>query len=1099
MLHFIIGKAGCGKTHEIYQIIENLSSGKNAILLVPEQASFENERRMLSLPVDKRCEVLSFTRLCDRVFKTYGGIAGTPLTPQEKMLLMARSVEEVKDQLFLYRKQLKNPDFYTHVLAIVAECNFNGITPAALEMASHRVPGKGLQQKLKEIALISGVYNRLVEESYIDPDHQLEKAYGLLQDKDFWQGKTVFIDAFKDFTYPQKQLISQIISQADDVYLSLCADGEHSRGEFELFENTKDILAQCKRMAKEQGVSFETHCILTRNKRAKNPALKDMEAVLAGEDLTFEEDANEITICSCRDQYDQADYIARTVAKLVREEGYRYRDIMIIARDPAHYQGALEGAFASYEIPCFSDHAIPFKNQPLAAFCQKSMELVTKGMDTSLILSLLKTGLTPLSVEEVALLENYTFTWGTTGAQWLKEFNRHPDGAKEPSPAMTARLNNLRLQMVSPLLSLKDACKKGNTCKTYATALYEYLHSLQVFDRLQTLGDVLSQTQDAFAAGNLLRSPTLLVSLLDQMVRALGDTPLSLNDFTRYLGLTIQNAGMGTIPQGIDQVMMGDAAHTRPAQPKVVFLLNTNQGVFPGIPASGGLLTDYERAQLNQFDIPLSDHGQFDTVEESFLFYQAACSAKEKVFFTYLTENGGNLCTPLILLKDHFPHCVQTSTQEDSPLLQAVTPGTALELLAKRYSLKDAMTGSLYAYFEQHHPHLLDLCRRQTALPQCSLTPETANNLFGEDIYLSPSGVEVYHKCRFNYFCQYGLRVSPRQPIGLDVLSRGTLVHYVLEHIIRNNKETGLHALSPEEQAEQIHTLLYKFVEQEMGGTGDKSPTFLFQLKRVEALLRSLVAHMAKEMENSLFQTVACEYKIRNNDGDMPPVCFPLKNGGKLYITGVVDRIDTYEQNGITYIRIVDYKTGTKDFVLEDIYYGIGLQMLIYLFALEKDGVNLGELRQPAGILYMPAKRKSVEEGESSEKELMNSLKMKGLILNQDHVLHAMDPHKQGLYVPLTYLKDGGLSTRSSVASLEFFGKTRKHLEELLTQMGNALQDGDITCQPLDPSSSQASACDYCNYKGACPLGAEGVHDKVPKLSDEDKKALLKGGEYHGI
>ncbi|MBR3844825.1 MAG: hypothetical protein IKM39_04890, partial [Clostridia bacterium] len=682
MLHFIIGKSGCGKTHEIYKLIEHACLGDRGILLVPEQASFENERRMLSLPVQNRCEVLSFTRLCDRVLKTYGGIAGTPLTGEEKLLLMARSTEETKDQLHLYRKQIKNPDFYTHLLAIVAECNFKGISPSQLEMASHRVPGKELQQKLKEIALITGVYNRLVEDSYIDPDHQLEKVYETLCEHDFWQGKTLFVDGFKDFTHPQKRLIAQMIGGAKDVYLSLCADGEWLHQDFEVFENTKGVLAQCKRMAQQQGVPYKIHCILTKNQRARTPALEALEAFLAGEDIYYEDLADEITICSCRDQYDQGDYIARTIARLTREEGYHYRDIMVIARDPAHYEGALEGAFDTYQIPYFSDRAVPFKTQPLAAFCEKSMELIANGMDTPFILSLLKTGLTPLTLEEVSLLENYTFTWGIRGSQWLKEFRRHPDGAKEPSPAMTARLNTLRRQVIAPLLSLKDACKKGKTCKDYAAALYEYLHTMQVFEGVKRLGQALTENGKPFDASNLLGSPSLLISLLDQMVRALGDTPLSLSDFNRHLQLMIQNAGMGTIPQGIDQVILGDAAHTRPAQPKVVFLLNTNQGVFPGIPASGGLLTDHDRAQLNQLEIPFSDHGRFDAVEESFLFYHAACSGKERVFFSYLSADGGTLCTPLTLLAENFPGCVQTNSQADSPLVQAVTPGTALEVLA---------------------------------------------------------------------------------------------------------------------------------------------------------------------------------------------------------------------------------------------------------------------------------------------------------------------------------------------------------------------------------------------------------------------------------
>ena len=1097
MLHFIIGKAGCGKTHEIYQILENFALGNNAMLLVPEQASFETERKMLSLPPEKRCEVFSFTRLCHRIFQTYGGVAGTQLTPEEKVLLMARSVEEAGEHLQLYRRQAKRLEFYKHLLSLVSECHFKGITPAMLEMASLRVASKGLSEKLKEIALISGIYHRLVEEQYNDPDLQLAKAKELLEGKSFWQGKTVFIDDFSNFIFPQKQLIFQMIQNADQVYITLCADNVTAADQFEVFANVKDLLQELKNKAEEMGVGIEYHPILTQNRRAASPALQAMETVLAGEDYTYSDPCNDIMICGCTDQYDQADSIACSIAQMVQKGEFRYRDITVLARTQEQLL-PLQFSLSRYGVPFFADRGLPFSTGPLATFCKGSLKILEKGWDTPTLISLLKTGLTPMAPEDISTLENYAFTWSTKGREWLAEFTHHPHSAKQPTPALTAHLNHLRLQVVSPLLNLKDACQKATTCKQYATAFYAYLQATEVLQGVQTLGERFLEGEDAFLGDDLVRSPALMISILDRMVRALSNTPLTLADFSRFLQVMMDATEMGKIPQGIDQVTLGVASHTRPHDPKAVIVMGCNSGVFPGVPPAGGLLTDRDRKQLNQQEIYLSTRGIYESVEETFLFYRAACCSSHKVMFTYLTADGAPLCQPLVRLGKWLEQAKPCSSA-NLPLLQrACATGPALELLASRYTGNDPFTGSLYTYFEQNHPHLISLLQRQNAPVDCALQPQTAKQLFGEKMYISPSGVEVYHKCRFTYLCQYGLRIGKRTPIGMDVLSRGSLVHYVLEHIIQNNGSKHLAKLSQEECQHQIHTLVQEYVQTEMGGLENKDQLFLFQLTRLEHLLYSLITHMAEDLATCLFEAKGFEYKI-DYDGDVPPITLPLEKGGTLYIHGIVDRVDTYEKDGITYFRIVDYKTGGKDFVLDDIYHGIGLQMLMYLFALEKDGKALGQTRVPAGVLYLPAVQKSVS---SSEKDvaaaLAKALKMKGIILDNPDVVFAMDPHKTGTYLPLVFEKNGEVSPKSALASLEFFGKTRKRIEQLLTQMGNSLLSGDITCSPLDPWGTNTDACAYCDFKACCPLGAEGVHRKVPSLSADRRKALLKGEEYDG-
>lgn len=1105
MLHFILGRAGTGKTRLVYDTIAHLPAQAQPVLLVPEQYSFESERTMLTLPEEKRAEVLSFSRLCDRVFKLYGGVARTPLSEGEKLLLMTRALEACTHQLQLYRRHSKSAAFSRQMLGIVTECKYSGITPELLTNAARQLPEGLLKTKTEEIALIMAAYAALTADSYSDPEDDVNRLYDELCRHPFFQGKTVFIDSFKGFTAPQKKIIQHIIGNAEDVTVTLCVNQLQQEHNLSLFANIQQLAGELIRMASSQNIKVAAPVVLTENHRAQTQSLAAMEAALAGEEGLYQKNCNDITICSCDSKYDEADFTAGCICRLVREEDFRYRDITVIVRNPADYQNILEGAFDRYNIPYFADRRRNILHQPLAVFALQAMKIGASGFGTEDILSLLKTGMTDLQPLEIAALENYAYVWNLRGPDWLRPFDRHPEGAGSSPTDEEAviKLNRLRTRVTEPLQIFQNACKQGRTAKDYSKALYEFLTHFQVDAQLTFLARRLQTAGNGFEGEDMLRSYPLFMQALDHTVSALQDTPLTPAEFAQLLELTLSATDMGKIPQGLDQVTIGAADRTRPAAPKVVFVLGANEGSFPGVPAGGGLFSDRDRLQLNQIDIPLSDHLEFDTVEEQFLFYTAACCASHRVYFTCLTASGTQAlspCTPLLRLAEKLPGCRQFSFQEycksEDPLMKAQALSPAFDLLSQRYYEEDSVTGSLIDYFETHQPEKLLQLTRLSSPVDCKLTPDHAKELFGRDIFISPSGVEVYHQCRFFYFCRYGLRIAPRRPVALDMLSKGTLVHYVLEHMLKKYGSKGLWELSDNKLQTAVHTLLITYIEEEMGGLADKSPVFRFQLERIETLLLSLIAGMAEELKDSRFETAACELAIGTGNDSVPPLTIPLPEGGTLSVVGIVDRLDVYEQDGITYFRVMDYKTGVKKFALDDIYYGIGLQMLIYLYAVEQNGSRFGQNRIPAGILYIPARRSSVNaKDEDLEKELSKTMQMSGLVADTPAVIDAMDPGHTGLYMPFSFKKDGTPAASNALADLAFFGKTRKKIEQLLADMGASLAKGDITCDPLDPSKTEGDACHYCDYKAVCPAGGEGVHRKVPKLTTAQTKQLLKGGD----
>ncbi len=1105
MLHLILGRAGFGKTCYMNQQIQELPDHSSAILLVPEQYSFFSERSVLDVPYEKRPEVLSFSRLCHSVFRQYGGLAGSLLSEEEKLMLMTRAVSQLMDQLKVFRRQAKNPRFVQHLLSVITECGYAGVDARQLFQAAQQLPSAGLLQKVTEISMIFEAYQALVRESYLDPLEEERRAHSLLQNSEYWTGKTVFVDSFKGFTVPQKALLEQMIASAKDVYISLCTDGLPIQHNLELFANTKSLAGELIRMANRHGIPMAAPVVLTENRRAKNPSLAAAEAVLTGQTPLPEETGHPVIICACEDRYDEAEFVAAHIQRLVQEEGFRYRDIAVIARDFTAYEEVVEEAFDRYHIPYFSDSRRRVTDQPIMAFAAKAVELCTKGLESSGLLSLLKTGCTKLTYEQIALLENYVFTWNLSGKAWCEPFVQNPAGAgmEPPDVARLEELNVLRKQVIDPVLQLKERLLMATSARGMAGALYGFLEKNQSYRQLLAMAKLLEQAGNGFEAEDVLRSFQRLNDLLDHLVTAMGDTPLTGKDFCDLLMLSMEAADMGKIPQGLDQVTVGSADRTRPGQPLAVFLVGVNQGVFPAVPSSGGVLTDRERQALNQVDIPLSEHGAFDTVEERFLFYSCACCASDRLYISYRTTDGEKVLSPSDGVEALIAAgCVATTWEtlvEKDPLLLCSAEEPAFDLLAKQYHAGTPLAGSLYAFFQEYAPQKLSILQRLTKPVDCTVSSDNAKGIFGERMFVSPTGIETYHKCAFSYFCRYGLRIQPRKTVALDVLTKGTLVHYVLEQMLRRHGSKGLYTLGKEQLQSHVHTLLLDYVERAMGGLSQKAYVFRFQLERIEVLLVSLLLHMAAEMKESCFETVACELQI-GPDGPVSALSIPLPEGGSLSVVGVVDRVDVYEKDGVTYFRVVDYKTGSKSFNLEDVYYGIGLQMLLYLYAIEKNGTAFGQHRTPAGVLYMPARRLSIkEEGNAKtiEKELAKTMKMKGLVLDDAAVIHAMDPTGEGLYMPFSFKKDGTVSADRSLASIEFFGKTRKQIESLLAQMGETLQKGAIACQPLDPIGG--NACQYCDYRAACPLPSTRPHQKVPAMSAAEERFLLQGGEYHEL
>ncbi len=1098
MLHLVYGRSGSGKTHYARELMASLcrSGAGNLLLLTPEQYSFESERAMLHLLGPKHAhnvQVLSFTRLAENVFRQYGGLAGRRLDDGGRTILMSLALEEMADTLSLFRPQAKSGEMIQLLLQSSAELKMSAVTPEQLRQAAALSGEEGLRKKAADIAGVLSAYDALVAQSYLDPLDDLTRLRECLTDHRHFSGYTVAVDSFKSFTVQELEVLRLILAQAEHVYVTLGASGagfdeKEKNGMFSTVCRTASALC---RMAKEEGVKIASPVLLEDAPRFCSPALRELERqVFRGEEPVPSADSRGITLVSARNVYEEAEYVASKIRRLVMEEGYRWREIAVIMRREEVWRGSLDIALRRWEVPCFIDHPRSVDSEPVMRFVLEAFGVVNHSFRSDEIFSLLKTGLSGLDAEEIALLENYTFLWGITGKKWLSEWKENPDGfVEKATPEQAERLdqlNALRCRVTEPLERFAAALQDADGEKA-AESIYRLLMDFGLEETLPALCDRLRESGEEETAQRQLRLWDILMNILNQTALVLKGRRLDTERIARLLRLVMQAEEISSIPQQVDEITLGTADRMRPAEPKVVFLLGAVLGEFPMTPVSGGVFSEEERRELIQLGLPLSDGLEDRALEEQYLAYQAMTSPSEKLFVCWHTSTGEEVCSPSEIVEEIraiFPQVKTESASALSPEQEACAPEAAFTLLARKWPAQDKVYETLRALFQEQQDYagrVQALERTADQSPMAFGQKETAEELFSSRS-LSATQIETYHLCRFQYFCRYGMNAKERRPAELGSLEYGSLMHFLLERVFSRQSGAEVAALSPKELEEEILSLIDEYALACMGGAENRSARFRFQLRRLADSACIVIRHIGQELAQSRFQPACFELELKQGT-KFPPLRIPTESG-TVTIGGKIDRVDLAELNGETYVRVVDYKTGAKEFKLTDVLYGMNLQMLLYLAALIENGKLRG-----AGILYMPAVQPLVSADrqtppEKIEKEAEKKLKMNGLVLDDPEIITAMEEKGAGEYIPVA-LKNGVPAKTDFVLSEEQLEQVTGYVKSLVREMKRTLNRGDIAAAPLLVNQR---GCQWCPYFPVC--GREYEEKDVTKVKFSKDEAL---------
>ncbi|MBQ4395891.1 MAG: PD-(D/E)XK nuclease family protein [Clostridia bacterium] len=1097
MLQFVCGTAGSGRTAYVRRQAAALArEGKRTAILVPEQFSFETERAMLMClsPAEAdRVEVFSFTKLAARLAREAGGLAGRRLDECGRAAVMNVALSSVRDHLVLYAGR-RGQDLVAGLLAAVGEFKSCAISPELLDETAKEMEESVLSQKLTELSLIYGAYNALISQiGSLDPLDDLTRLAANLDEIAYFDGMTVFADSFTGFTRQECSVVEKIIRQCDTFVMTLCGDESLRRRQSDrlsLFGDVQRTAAQLNAMAEEAEWIF-----LPPHARFESEALKWMEAGVfrAGQTEVYPEATVDVNIYAAADKYDEAEFAAREIRRLIREKGWRRRDFALICRTASDYQEPLLRALAMQGIPCFCDKRIPVTDLPVVRFVLAGLDIAAGRWRTEDILRWLKTGMVDgVSVVDVARLENYCFIWDIRGAHWRQPFTQSPYGCTDREPedsgTLLAQINAVRERVEGLLSPFIEVMKSDEaTGREKAAAVWRLLDEAGAAACIERMLPRLSPT-DADAQGQVWNA---LMNILDQLAEILGDSPAGLREFAELLTLMVGLCDIGRIPQGLDEAVFGAADRIRTAAPKAVFVLGANDGIFPLVPTSGGVFTDSERRLLIERQLPLSGDMDDSAVSEQYLAYAAMTCASKRVYVTYGKADGGEGMYPSEIvteLRRIVPGCREWRTHENVTLADIESEEAGFLLAAGCTSQEDEISRALTECYRRRPAYADRLAVVEAArqpVRRVLRDTDTACALFGRNLRVSASKAECFYQCRFEYFCRYGMKALPPRRAALDPLEYGSVVHYVLEQLLRHDDASSLATLAQNGQlTDRIRPYLETYLDDVMGGSEKKSARFLYLFHRLADTLTALAVQLGEEFAKSLFVPEAFEMPIGGEE--IKPLKLTLADGTTLTVDGKIDRVDLFTKDGVRYVRVVDYKTGSKEFVLSDILAGLNMQMLIYLDILCDPSLS-GKDYAPAGVVYSPASLRKAAgvRGETTfDGARQEMLRKNGLIMDNDDVIDAMEVGMERKIDKKENVSIKGATTfRSSatyVADAAQFERIRDYIRSLLREMGLALHQGDIEALPV---KGTYDACAYCDYRALCSQECKNGGREIRKRS----------------
>lgn len=1137
-LRFYFGPSGSGKSRQLYdEILRRAQENprQNFLMIVPDQFTMQTQKDMVMLSEQGgilNIDVLSFGRLGHRILEEVGRADVPVLDDTGKSLVLQRVAAGLKDELPTLGGLLNRQGYIHEVKSAVSEFMQYGIgtedVAKLIEFASGR---EALVRKLKDLEVLYKGFVEYIQGNFITTEERLDLLARSLGQSRLIPQSVVIFDGFTGFTPIQNRLIRELMRLCGEVIVTVTlGEGENPYvpdGEQKLFHLSKKTVADLERLAAECGVERAEDVFITeehaverfgrkvrlrgreRYRFEQSPALAHLERVLFRYPCEpYEEPQGEIRMFEATSPREEVHQTGLEISRLIREKELAYRDIAIVIGDLEGYAPHVESEFSRMGIPCFLDRTRGIVLNPMIEYIKSALELFEKDFSYQAVFHYLRSGLADMGPEDIDELENYCIQTGVRGyRQWSQLFTHKTAQMGEDEEAL-AHLNALRQRLMDQVEMLH--LSRRASASEYVDKLYEFLVENQVQLKLLEYEKKFETEQDSGRAREYAQIYRLVMELLEQIHGLLGQEELTLEEFRDILESGFGEIEVGTIPQNVDRITVGDMERTRLNQVKVLFFLGVNDGNIPRSTSKGGIISDMDREFLRQSDLELAPSPRQQMYIQRLYLYLNMTKPSERLYLSYArVNNSGKSMRPAYLIEtvqNIFPGLTVECPQNRPVIDQIVNPLQGREFLARL--LREYAEGSLaddetWGEFFTIYQSLENNERLEKAAfaryKDSGLSRLVARLLYGRDLQNSVSRLETFAACAYRHFLQYGLSLKERQEFGFETVDMGNVYHAVLENFGNKLTEHGYTWFDfPEEFAGQA---VREALESYAAVYGDtvlySSARNEYAITRMGRVLTRTVLTLQNQLKKGSFYPEEYELSFRFAE-DLSSIHVNLSEDERMHLQGRIDRIDTAQDEDHVYVKIIDYKSGNRRFDLVALYYGLQLQLVVYMnAAMELEAKkNPDKEIVPAALLYYhiddPVVETAVElSDEELNDQIVRKLRMNGVVNADPSVVEKLDASMEDKsdVIPVERKKDGSFSSRSGVLSGEELGLVSDYVNRKMRDIGRQMLDGCISVNPYEKGSEEA--CTYCAYKKIC-----GFDNAIPgyakrRLDELDKETVL--------
>ena len=1132
-LRFCFGPSGSGKSHRIYEEIMQRAAeepGRNFLIIVPDQFTMQTQKDLV-MRSDRdgilNIDVLSFGRLSHRILEEVGTKEMPVLDDTGKSLVLQKVAADLKEQLPAMGSLLHKQGYIHEVKSAISEFMQYGISTQDMDKLITSAQKRGaLAMKLKDLKTLYRGFQDYIRDHFITTEETLDVLRRSLSKSKILKGSVVVFDGFTGFTPIQNRLIQELMRVCAEtivtVTIGVGEDPYKMDGEQKLFHLSKKTVADLEKLAAEAEVERGEDLFVKGgpNRFAKAPALHYLEQNLFRYQYEpYAGEQQEIHMFEALSPREEVHQTALYIRHLIREQGMTYRDIAVVIGDLEGYASYVETEFGQLEIPCFLDRTRGIVLNPMIEYIKSALQLYIKDFSYDTVFHFLRSGMADISREEIDELENYVIRTGARGyrtysrlfTRRTEELQGNAEGSEQAEEKTMERLNRIRQQFMDAveILHMGSQEKAGD----YVSHLYDFLEQNQVQQKLLNYQQQFEKEGDLSRAREYAQIYRLVMDLLDQVYELLGEEEISRQEFADILEAGFGEITVGTIPQNVDRIVVGDMERTRLKQVKVLFFLGVNDGSIPKNASKGGIISDMDREFLIESGTEMAPSPRQQMYIQRLYLYLNMTKPSEQLYLSYAKVNSeGKGIRPSYLIntvRKLFPAMSVEYPQNRSRLEQIEGRQEGARYLAEE--LREYVEGTLpeeerqdfYLMYRAYEADAVgrDLLTRAAfrRYRESGLSRIVARALYGQQLENSVSRLETYAACACRHFLQYGLSLQEREEFGFEASDMGTVYHAVLENFAGKLAESNLTwwdftedfaAKAVKESVEAYaatygETVLYSSARNE------------YAITRMSRILTRTVLTLQKHLKQGSFQPDDYELSFRFAE-DLDSIHVDLSEDEKMHLQGRIDRIDVSEDAEHVYVKVIDYKSGNRKFDLAALYYGLQLQLVVYMnAAMEMESRKHPDKEiVPAALLYYHIDDPTIETpveltDEQINEQILAKLRMNGVVNSDPEVVERLDRYMQdkSVVIPVEKKKDGSFSARSGVLSWEEMQLISSYVDAKIRSIGREILDGKIAANPYEKGNEEA--CTYCAYKKVCGFDGSIPGYEKRQLEDLDKQALM--------